>query len=228
MSSITWYGHAAFRLEHTDVSILIDPFFTDPAMEEAAVKDGVDLVLVTHDHGDHVGSAVKICKSTGASLGTIVGTAGKLQAQGIPAQQVIGGGFNVGGAIACKGATVTMTQAFHSSESASPCGYIVEMPDGLTVYHAGDTCVFGDMALWGKLFRIDVALLPTGGHYTMDGRQAAMACGLLKCAAAVPMHWGTFPVLAQSDEPFAKALAELAPKCRHLHMKPGETADFAL
>ncbi|MBQ2476752.1 MAG: MBL fold metallo-hydrolase, partial [Desulfovibrio sp.] len=63
MSSITWYGHAAFRLEHTDVSILIDPFFTDPAMEEAAVKDGVDLVLVTHDHGDHVGSAVKICKS---------------------------------------------------------------------------------------------------------------------------------------------------------------------
>ena len=127
-----------------------------------------------------------------------------------------------------KGATVTMTQAFHSSESASPCGYIVEMPDGLTVYHAGDTCVFGDMALWGKLFRIDVALLPTGGHYTMDGRQAAMACGLLKCAAAVPMHWGTFPVLAQSDEPFAKALAELAPKCRHLHMKPGETADFAL
>ena len=102
------------------------------------------------------------------------------------------------------------------------------MPDGLTVYHAGDTCVFGDMALWGKLFRIDVALLPTGGHYTMDGRQAAMACGLLKCAAAVPMHWGTFPVLAQSDEPFAKALAELAPKCRHLHMKPGETADFAL
>lgn len=226
MSTITWLGHSAFRLEAENVSILVDPFFTDPAMQELAVKSGVDLVLVTHDHGDHVGSTVEICTTTGASVGCIVGTSDALARAGVPQNQIIGGGFNMGGTIECKGARATMVQAMHSSDSGSPAGYIITMPDGLTIYHAGDTCIFSGMALWGKLYRIDVALLPIGGFYTMDARQAAMACGLLKCAAVVPMHWGTFPILAQSTSEFEKLVASQVPSCRCMPMQPGTSLEF--
>ena len=168
MSTITWYGHSAFRLSDDNVSILIDPYFSVPSLEPEVIEDGVDLVLITHDHGDHTGDCVDICKKTHAKLGAIVGTAGALQKKGIPASQILGGtGFNMGGTIAFKGASVTMTQAYHTSDTGSPAGYIIQMPDGLTVYHAGDTCIFSGMALWGKLFRIDVALLPIGGFYTI-------------------------------------------------------------
>ena len=141
MSTITWYGHSAFRLSDDNVSILIDPYFSVPSLEPEVIEDGVDLVLITHDHGDHTGDCVDICKKTHAKLGAIVGTAGALQKKGIPASQILGGtGFNMGGTIAFKGASVTMTQAYHTSDTGSPAGYIIQMPDGLTVYHAGDTC----------------------------------------------------------------------------------------
>ncbi len=227
MSTITWYGHSAFKMETAAVSILVDPFFTDPAMKELAVRSGVDLVLVTHDHGDHVGSCVEICKQTGAELGCIVGTAEKLVSAGVPAKQVVGGvGFNMGGTIECCAAKVTMIPAFHSSDSGMPAGYIITMPDGLTVYHAGDTCLFSAMSLWSKLYPIDVALLPVGGFYTMDAKQAAMACGLLKCSTVIPMHWGTFPALAQSTEEFEQLVAARVPSCHCVTMKPGESLDF--
>ncbi len=228
MSTVTWLGHAAFKLESEQgpVRVLVDPFFTDPAMQELAAGDGVDLVLVTHDHGDHVGSCVEICRRTGAQLGCIVGTSARLAEAGVPAGQIVGGGFNMGGTIECRGVKVTMTQAYHSSDSGSPCGYIIAMPDGLTVYHAGDTCIFSGMALWGKLYQIDVALLPTGGFYTMDARQAAMACGLLKCAHVVPMHWGTFPLLAQDTREFERLVAAQVPGCRCVSMRPGQSVEF--
>ncbi len=227
MSTITWFGHSAFKLETAAVSILVDPFFTSPAMQEMAVRTGVDMVLVTHDHGDHVGSAVEICKQTGAELGAIVGTAGKLAEAGVPQGKIVGGsGFNMGGTIECCAARITMVPAYHSSDSGSPCGYIITMPDGLTVYHAGDTCIFSSMAMWGKLYSIDVALLPIGGFYTMDARQAAMACGLLKCSTVIPMHWGTFPALAQSTDEFEQLVAAQVPSCRCMTMKPGESLDF--
>ena len=178
MSTITWLGHAAFKLESPEVSIVIDPFFTDDRLAAQAEEGRVDLVLVTHDHADHTGSAADICQRTGAQLGAIVGTAERLQQAGVPQEQIIFGGFNMGGTVECKGARITMTQAYHSSMSGAPAGYIITMPDGLVVYHAGDTCLFSGMSLWGRLYPIDVALLPVGGVYTMDARQAAMACGL--------------------------------------------------
>ena len=227
MSSITWYGHAAFALECAGMRILIDPFFTNPDMAAAAEQGGVDLILVTHDHGDHTGDVAGIAKRTKATVGAIVGTTGHLEEMGVPAEQIYCGGFNMGGTIACKGAKVTMTQAYHTSDTGSPAGYIVTMPDGLVVYHAGDTCIFSGMALWGKLYAIDVALLPIGGHYTMDARQAAMACGLLKCSHVVPMHYATFPILAQDAGEFEQLLAAQVPTCRCVTMKPGETADFS-
>lgn len=228
MSEITWYGHSAFKISTPEVQVMIDPFFTPASGLGPEGPGAVDLVLVTHDHADHVGDAVNICQQSNALLGAIVGTAEKLQAAGIPQAQIWNGiGFNIGGTLEHKNVRVTMTQAFHSSESGSPTGYIVQMPDGLTVYHAGDTCIFSGMELWGQLYNIDVALLPIGGIFTMDGPQAALACKLLRCRMVIPMHWGTFPVLAQDTTAFEKALAQTSPNCRCLRMKPGQSISVA-
>lgn len=228
MSEITWYGHSAFKISAPQAHALIDPFFTPASGVNVESLGPVDMVLVTHDHGDHVGEAVRICRATGAMLGAIVGTAGKLAQAGVPEAQILNGiGFNMGGTVEHKGIKATMTQAFHSSDSGAPAGYIIEMPDGLVVYHAGDTCIFSGMELWGQLYHIDVALLPIGGVFTMDARQAALACRLLGCKSVIPMHWGTFPVLAQSVEDFQAQLARLCPDCDCIAMRPGQSLSFA-
>ena len=195
--SVTWYGHSNFKVSCGDVTVFIDPFFTHnpscPVTWNEAGKP--DLVLVTHDHGDHTGDAVAIC-------------------------------FNIGGTIEVKGVRVTMTQAFHTSESGAPAGYVVTMPDGFTFYHAGDTGLFSSMELIGSLYPLDLALLPVGGFFTMDGLQAAHAARLLKPKAVIPMHWGTFPVLAKDTSAFASHLASVAPDVRLVSMKPGDSAAF--
>ena len=227
MSDITWFGHSAFKISASDAQVIIDPFFAPSVGVTADTAGDADIVLVTHDHGDHVGDAVSLCRRTGALLGAIVGTAGRLAEEGVPTEQIMNGiGFNMGGTVTHKGISVTMTQAFHTSDSGCPTGYIVRMPDGLTVYHSGDTCVFGDMALWGQLYHIDVALLPIGGVFTMDAPQAALACKLLGCKSVVPMHWGTFPVLAQNTKAFEAELAKLDLPCACVTMEPGQTLSF--
>lgn len=176
MSEITWVRPFGLQDQRPQAHVVIDPFFTPASGVNAESLGPVDMVLVTHDHGDHVGDSVNICRKTGAMLGAIVGTADKLMGAGVPQAQILNGiGFNMGGTMECKGIRATMTQAFHSSDSGAPAGYIIEMPDGLVVYHAGDTCIFSGMELWGQLYHIDVALLPIGGVFTMDARQAAMA-----------------------------------------------------
>ena len=227
MSEITWYGHSAFKISAPQAHVLIDPFFTPASGVTVESLGPMDMLLVTHDHGDHVGEAVNICRKTGAMLGAIVGTAGKLAEDGVPEAQILNGiGFNMGGTMEHKGIKATMTQAFHSSDSGAPAGYIIEMPDGLVVYHAGDTCIFSGMELWGQLYHIDVALLPIGGVFTMDARQAALACKLLGCKSVIPMHWGTFPVLAQSAEYFQEQVARLCPDCDCIAMRPGQSLSF--
>ncbi|SKA66764.1 metal-dependent hydrolase [Desulfobaculum bizertense] len=208
--SVTWYSHANFLLEYDGVRILIDPFFTGNPQAPCTADEiaPVDAVLVTHDHGDHVGDAVALCAKHNVPLVTIVGTAEKLQQQGVPADCIANGiGMNIGGTLEIKGVKITMTQAFHSSESGAPTGFILRFPDGTTVYHAGDTGIFSSMQLFGELYSIDVAMLPIGGVFTMDPLQAAKACELLGCSTVIPMHWGTFPVLEQNTEHFAQALA---------------------
>ncbi len=211
MNTLTWHGHSAFAITSGNKTILIDPWFDgNPSAKAAAANIDADLVLVTHDHGDHVGQALDICKRTGATLGCIVELAAKLKSQGLPGDQILNGiGFNIGGTVTHQGVSVTMTQANHSCESGVPVGFIIRLEDGYTIYHSGDTGIFSSMALWGKLHRIDLALLPIGGVFTMDAAQAALAAMMLRCKKVAPMHWGTFPVLDQNVDAFKAELDKL-------------------
>ncbi len=229
MAKITWFGHAAFIIEESGLRVLIDPFLDgNPACTTASSDIGaVDLVLITHDHADHVGQAIEICKKQRIMLGAIVGTAEKLVQEGLPPEYVLNTiGFNIGGTVNHKGIAITMIPALHTSESGLPVGYIIRMPSGITVYHAGDTGIFGDMAIWGSLYDIDISLLPTGGVFTMDSRQAAMACSMLKTKKVIPMHWGTFPLLEQGAQSFMAELKSYAPDCECIVMQSGETVDI--
>ncbi len=229
MAKITWYSHAAFKIKDSGVSVLIDPFLDgNPTCKTGSCDVGpVDLVLITHDHADHTGQAIEICKSNQAMLGAVVGTAEKLVNEGgLPMSLVLNTiGFNMGGTVHHKGIAITMVPAFHTSESGLPVGYILRMPSGTTIYHAGDTSIFGDMALWGTLYDIDVSLLPTGGVFTMDARQAALACSMLKTKKVIPMHWGTFPLLTQDASDFDTELAKAAPDCECLNLAPGDSVE---
>jgi len=224
---LTWFGHSNFRLQDGGVSVLIDPFFTGnpkaPCGWEGAGK--VDAVLVTHDHGDHLGQAVDICTATGAKLVCLYDLAGELQAQGAPASQLLG--MNMGGTVEAAGVRVKMVQAFHSAATGAPAGYILTFPGGFCAYHSGDTALFSDMKLFRRFFDIDLAMLPIGGWFTMDANEAAVACSFLGCRNVAPMHWGTFPILAQGTDAFAKALKEHAPDTAMLRLTPGVAAEVA-
>lgn len=228
MAKITWFGHAAFKVETSQASVLIDPFFAPGIGLKPEDAGKPDLILISHDHGDHVGSAVEIARRTGAVVGCMVGTAQVLVSKGIPASQIFNGiGFNIGGTLECKGISAVMTQAFHSSDSGFPAGYVITMPDGLVLYHAGDTGIFSSMKLLAKIYGIRLALLPIGGIFTMDANQAAWACKLLGCPQVIPMHWGTMPMLAQNPNEFKQKLGEIAPACECLSIKPGESLEVS-
>ncbi|HDQ39679.1 MAG TPA: metal-dependent hydrolase [Desulfonatronum sp.] len=223
---LTWHGHAAFGLCTQNLCVLIDPWLDgNPSSTTAhTALEKVDLVLVTHDHGDHVGQAVEICRRTGAHLLAIVETAAKLKNLGLSADQVVNGvGMNIGGTIRFHGLQITMVQALHSSESGLAVGYVLTLEDGACLYHAGDTGIFSTMDIYGRLFSIDLAMLPIGGVFTMDPRQAAMACAMLRCKEVLPMHWGSFPVLEQNTETFAQELSEHAPQTRLANLLPNQS-----
>ena len=137
-------------------------------------------------------------------------SAARFREWGLPESQILNGiGFNIGGTVEHNGIAVTMVQATHSCDAGVPVGFIIRLEDGYTIYHAGDTGILSSMALWGKLYDIDLALLPIGGVFTMDAPQAALAAMMLRCKKAVPMHWGTFPVLAQNCDAFQEELKKL-------------------
>jgi L-ascorbate metabolism protein UlaG (beta-lactamase superfamily) len=217
-TTFTWHGHACIEVKTPGgLTLLVDPWFGNPKSDRAA-KDVArcDVMLVTHGHFDHLGSsgdgrvdAVAIAERTRPAwpamheLSLWLGSQLKAAADGVI-------GMNQGGTVDARGVKVTMVPAIHSAGDllgrdtpvylGSSVGFVVELENGFRFYDAGDTTVFGDMRLIAELYAPELAILPIGGHFTMGPREAAMAAELLGVRHVIPVHYGTFPILAGTPD----------------------------
>ena len=212
---ITWLGHGGFRIESADAVLLIDPWLRgNPAFDESCFDkaiEGATHLLLTHGHADHVADVPEIAKATGAQVVGIVEYVSWITSQhgleGLP--------FNMGGTVDCGGVKATMVRALHSSSFevdgaplylGTEAGYVLSA-EGKTLYVAGDTDVHADMEIIQDLHDPDYAVLPIGGHFTMDARRAAYACRkYFNLDAVIPCHYKTFPLLAQSPDEFVSLM----------------------
>ncbi|BDQ33131.1 metal-dependent hydrolase [Pseudodesulfovibrio portus] len=223
---ITWYGHANFRIKTGDADLLIDPFFVGNPSAPIGYEDvdHCNLILVTHDHSDHIGQALELAIKHDAEVVAIFDVIQELLHLGLPTH--LGVGMNIGGTVKRQGLDIKMVHAMHSAVNGMAAGFIITDPDGLCVYNSGDTGLFGDMELFGKFHDIDIAILPIGGHFTMDAKQAAYACKLLGCKKMIPQHWGTFGILAQNTEAMAEQLSLVAPGTELVTLETNEPMKF--
>ena len=221
---LTWLGHASFRLDAGGKRIYIDPFLNGnpKCPENEQTPERVDVIALTHGHGDHVGDTVALAKKHGATVIAPVELADKLGSQGVEDVK----DPNKGGTAEVDGVRFTLTHAQHSSSdndgnyTGEPCGIVVRA-EGKTIYFAGDTNVFGDMkTVIGRLYAPDVAVLPIGDHYTMGPEEAALAVELLGVKRVVPCHWGTFPALTGTPDALAEKVGSGVTVER---IEPGDT-----
>jgi len=227
---ITYLGHAAFKfVSPKGVVIYIDPFLSGNPKTPPELKtvDKADLILVTHGHGDHVGDTLSIAEKTNARIVAIPELGRYLTRKG--AKNIIG--MNKGGTYTSHGIAITMVHAIHSSSvtegdqviyTGEPAGFVIRFENGFTLYHAGDTGVFGDMKIIGEIYKPELSILPIGSHFTMDPREATYAAKLLGSRFVIPIHYGTFPVLTGTAEEFQGLMKEVT-QTRVLVVKPGET-----
>ena len=221
----TWLGHAAFRFDSPGgTRVYLDPWLGNPKCPEREREpERVDVIALTHGHDDHVGETVELAKRFSPTIVSMVELRGFLGRQGVEADSETT--FNKGGTVEAGGVAFTMTDAKHSSScpdgqyGGEAAGFVIAFEDGTKIYAAGDTCIFGDMELIGRLYSPDVAILPIGGHYTMDPEQAALALELLGVTRCVPCHYGTFPLLAGTPDELRAAAAGV----EVIAPEPGET-----
>jgi L-ascorbate metabolism protein UlaG (beta-lactamase superfamily) len=223
---VTWLGHASFRLDTPGGKrVYIDPFLSgNPKCPDSEQEpERVDVIAITHGHGDHVGDTVELSKKFEPEIVANVELKGWLGQQGAKVGDMPG--HNKGGTVEAGGVRFTLVNAFHSSGSddltylGEAAGLVLGFENGTTIYFAGDTCVFGDMQLIGRIYSPDVAVLPIGGYFTMDPREAAVALELLGVNCCIPCHYGTFPILAGTPD----ELRQHAPGVEVLAIEPGET-----
>jgi len=245
--TVQWFGQSAFKITSpTGKVILIDPFLTKNPKTPAEHKDlaalgRIDLILVTHAHGDHVGDGPALAKQHQAPLYGPAGLNDTLVALGeLPPE--LAPRFNKGGVIQPlgEGIRITMTRAEHSSEyrwtnpqtgkqeihvGGEPAGFVIELENGFRLYHMGDTGLFGDLGFIAEYYRPDLVLIPIGGHFVMDPKDAAHATRhYLKPRFAIPMHYGTNPMLKGTPEEYVQALGQTGTKV--LTLSPGEQVQF--
>ncbi len=231
--SITWLGHASFKMDTPGGKTL----YLDPWLEEnpSCPKDHkkvekCDLILITHGHFDHVGDVIPLAKAHKPPIVAQNEVAVWLGEKGVEKAS----GMNKGGTQEVLGIKFTMTHAQHSSSVVEnggnvylgeAAGYVVEFENGVRVYIAGDTSVFGDMKIIRELYRPTIGILPIGSHFTMDPREAAYACRLLGIQIAIPCHYGTFPLLTGTPETLRKETRGIA-NLEVVELQPGETKSF--
>jgi L-ascorbate metabolism protein UlaG (beta-lactamase superfamily) len=228
MARITWLGHATVLIQTAKgTNILIDPFIQNnpkyPKSFELPSK--IHYILLTHGHGDHISDAAPVAKKHGSTVVAIYELADYIAKQGV--EKTIG--MNLGGTVKLDDVSVTMVLAHHSSGAQDQqgthyvgiaAGYVIETGDGPVLYHAGDTNVFGDMRIIGELYQPEIAMLPIGGFYTMDPKEAAYAARLLGVKTILPIHWGTFPALTGTPQELASLVST---NVKVEHWSPGDS-----
>jgi L-ascorbate metabolism protein UlaG (beta-lactamase superfamily) len=224
---LTWLGHATFRIETPGGrAVFVDPWVMGnpmcPEKEKNVTK--ADVLLCTHGHFDHIGDAVAIARKHNPVVVGVFELCSWIEKKG--AKQI--SAMNKGGRQTVGDIKVTMVHAQHSCGiqdgddliyGGEACGYVIEFSNGIKIYHAGDTNVFGDMRIIHELYAPDIAMLPIGDHFTMGPGEAAYACNLLRPKAAIPMHFGTFPSLTGTPESFEKLISGI----EIVKMQPGVT-----
>ncbi len=222
---LTWLGHGSFRLDSPDGKrIYIDPWLSNPKCPDSEKEpERIDVIALTHGHGDHVGETVALSKQFKPEIVAQLELKGWLGKQGAEIDEMPGP--NKGGTVEAGGVRFTIVNAFHSSSTddgaylGEAAGLVLEFDNGTSIYFAGDTCVFGDMQLIGRIYSPGLAVLPIGGHFTMDPREAAVALELIGAKRCIPCHYGTFPLLAGSPD----ELKEKASGVEVIVLEPGET-----
>ena len=229
--SITWLGHSTFILRTPGGKrLLFDPWLSsNPSCPDSMKKPPkVDLILASHGHFDHIEDLLACARESGAPIVGIFELCDWLTRKGIANTLQM----NKGGSQEIGGLRITMTDARHSSGyfdngqmvyMGEPAGYVVRLEDGMSIYFAGDTCLFGDMRLIGELYAPTIAFLPIGDRFTMDPAQAAKAAEFLGVQQIVPMHWGTFPLLTGTPDALTALVEPLG--IQVLTLKPGETSE---
>ncbi|WP_210494316.1 metal-dependent hydrolase [Patulibacter sp. SYSU D01012] len=202
MTTLTFLGQSAVLLEADGRHVLVDPFLSDNPKATTSPDDvPADVILVTHGHGDHLGDAVAIARRTGAPIVAIVEVANELAEEGVEVVDL-----NLGGTHAFDGGWARLVPAWHTGTTpkgtvATPGGFVIHL-GGKTIYHLGDTALFSDLALPGRRDRLDAALIPIGGHYTMDRHDAVEAARLVGAPVVIPVHYDTFPPIETDAQAF--------------------------
>jgi L-ascorbate metabolism protein UlaG (beta-lactamase superfamily) len=225
---ITWLGHSVFLFE-AEKKLLIDPFISGNPLAPCSPEElNPDIIAVTHGHRDHLGDTIEIGKRTGCRIISVHEVANYIKSKGVFAE-----GMGKGGTVNVEGIKLTMTEALHSSsidasgfsfDGGSPAGFIIRINDH-SIYHAGDTGVFGDMQLIGELYEPELALLPIGDKFTMGIKEATKAVELIQPKIVVPMHYNTFDVIIQDPLEFKQAV-ESKTNTKVIIMQPGQSIEL--